>query len=102
MPKDDDGIINDFKKIFEIFFKIKSISYYVSKFYFFKFTTVANKKGWLKQNKFCTFDINIIDYEESIKNEIQCIYLMNSNYYKKTMDIRIGTYVIFYLVDMKR
>ena len=102
LPKDDDGIINDFKKIFEIFFKIKSISYYVSKFYFFKFTTVANKKGWLKQNKFCTFDINIIDYEESIKNEIQCIYLMNSNYYKKTMDIRIGTYVIFYLVDMKR
>ena len=102
LPKDDDNIINDFKNIFELLFKIKSISYDISKFYFFKFVTVANKKGWLKQNKFCTFDINIIDYEDNIKNEIQCIYLMNSNYYKKTMDIRIGTDVIFYIVDMKK
>lgn len=102
LPNDDDGIVNDFKKIFETFFKIKSISYDVSKFYFFKFVTIANKKGWIKQNKFCTFDINIIDYEENIKNEIQCIYLINSNYYKRTMDIRIGTNVIFYIIDMKR
>ena len=102
LPKNDGGIINEFKKIYEKFFEIKNISYDVSKFYFFKFVTVANKKGWLKQNKFSTFDINIIDYKESIRNEIQCIYLINSNYYRKTMDIRLGTYVIFYIIDMKR
>ena len=102
LPEDDGGIVNEFKKIFEKFFKIKIISYDVSKFYFFKFVTIANKKGWIKQNKFSTFDINIIDYKESVKNEIQCIYILNSNYYRKSMDIRVGTYVIFYVVDMKR
>ena len=102
LPKDDNDIINDFKRIFEIYFEIKSITYDISKFYFFKFVTVANKKGWLKQNKFSTFDINIIDNKENIKNEIQCIYIMNTNYYKKSMDIRLGTNVTFYIVDMKR
>ena len=102
LPKDDNDIINDFKKLFEIYFKIKSITFDISKFYFFKFVTVANKKGWLKQNKFSTFDINIIDDKENIKNEIQCIYIMNTNYYKKAMDIRLGTNVTFYIVDMKR
>ena len=102
LPEDDYGIIKDFKEIFEKFFKIKNISYDISKFYFYKFVIIANKKGVLKQNKFLTFDINIIDYKDNIKNEIQCIYLMNSNYYTKTMDIRIGTYVVFYIIDMKR
>ena len=63
---------------------------------------MANKKGWFKQNKFSTFDINIIDNKENIKNEIQCIYIMNTNYYKKSMDIRLGTNVTFYIIDMKR
>ena len=102
LPEDDNGIINEFKNIFAKFFKIKTILFDISKFYFFKFITVANKKGILKQNKFSTFDINIIDDKENVKNEIQCIYLMNSNYYKKAMDIRIGTCVTFYIVDMKR
>ena len=102
IPEEEEEIINDFKKIFEKYFIIKNISYDISKFYFYKFIIVANKKGLLKQNKFSTFDINIIDYKDNIKNEIQCVYLMNSNYYTKTMDIRIGTYVTFYLVDMKK
>ena len=102
LPKDDRGIINDFKKIFEKFFEIKKIFFDESKFYFFKIEMKANKIGLLKQNKFSTFDINIIDYKSNIKNEIQCIYLMNSNYYTKIMDIRIGTNVTLYIVDMKR
>ena len=102
LPDDDCGIVKDFKEIFQKFFKIKNITYDVSKFYFFKFVLIANKKGVLKQNKFLTFDINIIDSKANVKNEIQCIYLMNSNYYTKTMDIRLGTYVIFYVIDMKR
>ena len=63
---------------------------------------IANKIGILKQNRFLSFDINIIDYNESIKNEIQCIYLMNSNFNNKPMEIRINTCVTFYIIDMKR
>ena len=48
------------------------------------------------------FDINIIDSNDNVENEIQCIYLMNSYYYSQKMDIRIGTKVILYIVDMKR
>ena len=102
LPEDDGGIVNEFKKIFEQFFEIKNILYDESKFYFFKFETIANKKGLIKQNKFSTFDINIIEYKDNIKNEIQCIYIINSNFYSKAMDIRLGTYVTFYIIDMKR
>ena len=102
LPKDDGGIINDFKKIFEKFFKIKEIYFDKSKYYFFKIIMEANKIGLLKQNKFSSFDINIIDSKSNIKNEIQCIFLMNSNYNNKIMDIRLGTDVTLYIIDMKR
>ena len=102
LPSDDGNIIEDFKKMFDKFFKIKGISYDVSKYYFFRIVTIANKKGVIKQNKFLSFDINIVDYISSIKNEIQCIYLMNSNFYTKSMDIRLGTIVTFYIVDMMK
>ena len=102
LPEDDGGIVHEFEKIFKKFFEIKSISYDISKFYFFKIETIASKTGLIKQNKFSTFDINIIEYKDNIKNEIQCIYLMNSNFYSKTMDIRLGSYVTFYIIDMKR
>ena len=102
LPSDDGNIIEDFKKIFDKFFKIKKISYDVSKFYFFKIITIANKTGVIKQNKFMSFDINIVEYTNNIKNEIQCIYLMNSNFYTKSMEIRLGTIVTFYIVDMMR
>ena len=102
LPSDDENIIEDFKTLFDKFFKIKSISYDVSKFYFYKIITIANKKGKLKQNKFLNFDINIVEYTSNIKNEIQCIYLMNSNFYTKSMDIRLGTIVTFYIVDMMK
>ena len=49
-----------------------------------------------------SFDINIVEYTNNIKNEIQCIYLMNSNFYTKSMEIRLGTIVTFYIVDMMR
>ena len=63
---------------------------------------IANKIGILKQNKYLSFDINIIDYESNIKNEIQCIYLVNNNFFNKSMDIRIGTVITFYIIDMIR
>jgi hypothetical protein len=102
LPENDGGIVNEVKKIYGKFFDIQNIRYDVSKFYFFKVEMKANKIGCLKSNKFSKFDINIIDYNENVKNEIQCIYLMNSYYYSQKMDIRIGTKVILYIVDMKR
>ena len=102
LPKDSEELIDDFKKIFEKFFKIKNIYFDESKFYFFKIEMKADKIGLLKQNKFSTFDINIIDKKSNLKNEIQCIYLMNSNYYTKKMDIKLGSLVTIYIVDMKR
>ena len=102
LPENDGGIVNEVKKIYGKFFDIQNIRYDVSKFYFFKVEMKANKIGCLKSNKFSKFDINIIDYNENAENEIQCIYLMNSYYYSQKMDIRIGTKVILYIVDMKR
>ena len=99
---DDKGIVEDFKKIFGKFFKIKEINYDISKFYFFKFKMVANKIGVLKQNQYLSFDINIIEYESNIQNEIQCIYLLNSNSYNNSINIRINTSLTFYIIDMKR
>ncbi len=102
LPENDGGIVNEVKKIYGKFFDIQNIRYDVSKFYFFKVEMKANKIGCLKSNKFSKFDINIIDFNENVENEIQCIYLMNSYYYSQKMDIRIGTKVILYIVDMKR
>ena len=101
-PKDDKGIFDNLKNIFEKYFIIKKIHFDVSKFYFYKFEMKANKIGLIKRNKFSTFDINIIDNRSNIKNEIQCLYLMNSNYYTKKMDIRLGTDFVLYIIDIKR
>ena len=102
ITKDIVNIVEEFKNIFEEFFEIKEINYDISKYYFFKFKMIANKVGILKQNKFVTFDINIIEYEFNIQNEIQCIYLLNSFKNNKKMEIRLNTNVIFYIIDIKR
>ena len=100
IQEDDKRFVDDVLKIFEKFFEVRDIYYYVSKFHFFKFEMIANKIGALKQNKYLSFDINIIEYESNIKNEIQCIYLVNNNYFNKSMDIRLGTLITFYIIDM--
>ena len=102
LPKDDGSIVNRVKKIYGKLFDIQNIRYDVSKFYFFKIEMIAKKIGLLKQNEFSDFDINIVDNKVNLENEIQCIYLMNSYYYTKKMDVRIGTNIILYIVDMKR
>ena len=102
LPEDDGNIVNKVKKIYGKLFDIQNIRYDVSKFYFFKIEMKAKKIGLLKQNEFSDFDINIVDNKIHLENEIQCIYLMNSYYYTKKMDVRIGTNIILYIVDMKR
>ena len=101
IKNNDIKLIKDFIKIFEKNFIIEEIFKYSSKEIFYKIKTVTNKKGIFSKNKFLTFDLNIIDYKEPLKNEIQPIYLMNSNYFTKKLDIRIGTIIIFYITDIK-
>ena len=102
MPKDAENIVNSVKRIYGKLFDIQNIRYDVSKFYFFKIEMKAKQIGLLKQNEFSDFDINIVSNKLYVENEIQCIYLMNSYYYTKKMDIRIGTKIILYIVDMNR
>ena len=98
---DNNALIKEYIKIFEKNFKIKNIYTYESKNIFYKFKLIASKKGIVQKNKYLFFDLNIIDYEEELNNEVQSIYLMNSNYYTKKMDIRVGTIIIFYITDYK-
>ena len=102
IPKDAENIVNSVKRIYGKLFDIQNIRYDVSKFYFFKIEMKAKQIGLLKQNEFSDFDINIVSNKLNVENEIQCIYLMNSYYYTKKMDIRIGTKIILYIVDMNR
>ena len=94
-------IFDEIKSIFSNLFEIKSIYYDRSKFYFYKVIMLPYKTGYILKNKFCSFDINVIDFENSAKNEVQCIYLINTNNYTNKMDIRIGNLLILYVVDMQ-
>ena len=94
-------VYEDIKKIFNDFFKIKKIYYDKSKFFFYKIIMVPYKLGIILRNKYCSFDINIIDLDSPIKNEIQCIYFINTNSYTNKMDIRIGSTLTLYIIDMK-
>ena len=101
IKNNDINLIKEFVKIFEKNFIVEEIFRYSSKQIFYKIKTIANKKGIFSKNKFLTFDLNIIDYKEPLKNEVQPIYLMNSNYYTKKLDIRIDTIIIFYITDFR-
>ena len=99
----NDGIVlfDEIKEIFKDYFEIKCIKYDKSKYYFYKIIMVPKKVGYILKNKFCSFDINIIDFQTPVKNEIQCIYLINTNNCKNKMDIRMGTTLTLYIIDMQ-
>ena len=93
-------VFEEIKAIFEKMFKIKNIYFDKSKYSFYKIVMVPKKIGFLSRNKYCSFDINIIDYNIPAKNEIQCIYYINTNNYTNKMDIRLGNTLTLYIVDM--
>ena len=97
----NNDLVKEFINIFKKNFKIKNIYTYTSRHVFYKFRIIPNKKGIFAKNKFLFFDLNIIDYDKPLQNEVQSIYLMNSNFYNKRMDVRIGTIIIFYITDYK-
>ena len=94
-------ICNEVKDIFKNYFKFENIFYDKSRFCFYKFVMVPYKLGFVLKNKYCSFDINIIDLNSPIKNEVQCIYFMNTNNYTNKMDIRIGSILTLYIIDMQ-
>lgn len=94
-------LINEIKKIFEKFFLIKDAVANTCKYDFYKLVMRPIKTGLFLKNKFCSFDINIIDEESPAKNEIQCIYFLNMNSFRNKMDIKLGNDLLFYVVDMK-
>ena len=94
-------LINEIKKIFEKFFLIKDAVANTCKYDFYKLVMRPIKTGLFLKNKFCSFDINIIDEESPAKNEIQCIYFLNMNSFRNKMDIKLGSDLLFYVVDMK-
>ena len=94
-------LINEFKNIFEKFFKIRKIFVSNCKYDFYKIVMTPIKTGFINKNKFCSFNINIIDDEMPVKNEIQCIYFLNMNSFCKKMDVKLGNDLIFYIIDMK-
>ena len=62
---------------------------------------IAKQKGTVVRNQYCSFDIKIVDFDSTVQNEIQCVYFMNSNFYSKRMEIRVGTKLFFYIIDMR-
>ena len=98
---DNNILLKDFINVFKKFFLIKNIFTYTSKHTFYKIKIIPKKEGIFHKNKYHFYDLNIIGYDQPLRNEIQSIYLMNTNYYNKIMDIRIGTEIIFYITDYK-
>ena len=94
-------LVNEVKKFFENFFLIKNIWANSCKYDFYKLEMTPIKKGLLSKNKFCSFDIYIVDEEAPAKNEIQCIYFLNTNSFSNKMDIKLGNDLILYIIDMK-
>ena len=94
-------LVNEVKKFFENFFLIKNIWANSCKYDFYKLEMTPIKKGLLSKNKFCSFDICIVDEDAPTKNEIQCIYFLNTNSFSNKMDIKLGNDLILYIIDMK-
>ena len=101
ISNDNNTLLNEFFYIFKKHFEIKNIYTYKAKHILYKLKIIPNKIGIFPKNKFLFFDLNIIDYYKPLQNELQSIYLMNSNFYNKKMDIRVGTIIIFYIIDYK-
>lgn len=100
LDEDQMIIYNEIKEIFENYFTIKNIYYDKSKFSFYKIIMIPYKTGFLLRNKYCSFDLNIIDLNSPAKNEIQCIYYINTNNYTNKMDVRLGNILTLYIIDM--
>jgi len=117
--------IDEFKKYFSVLFKIYDISYDFAKFYIFKVKMEAKYPGTkikyfifnsffinffsnlilfllglIRKNKFTNFELEIKPWKDSLINETQCLGLLNINQILPKVEIRVGTYVLFYFTDL--
>lgn len=93
-------LIKEFKKIFMRHFIIETIFYDVSKIYLYKIFLRANSVGKITKNKFANFEFEVVQKDQEIQNEIQSIFLLNSNFFADKIQIRQGSNVIFYVIDL--
>lgn len=91
-------LINEYRILFGNLFLIDNIIYDASKFYIFKIKAKANKIGRLEKNKYVKFDLEIVNEDDTINNQIQCLGLMNFS--DRVFQIRINTLVHFYITEI--
>lgn len=86
--------------LFKDYFDITNIQYDVSQFYYIRYKMKARTIGVLKRNKFFSFDIQIVDHQEKIENETQCLGILNINSFQSRYMIHVGTHVTFYCIEL--
>ncbi len=91
-------LVNEFRHLFGDLFTIDSIIYDVSKFYIFKIKTRANKIGKLEKNKYIKFDLEVVEEEDTVSNQIQCLGLLNFS--DRVFQIRKNTLFFIYITEL--
>lgn len=92
--------IKDIEIILSKCFKIRYIQYDFVKFFIYKLELEATTAGKIKKSKFFNFEIQILDYNIVLKNETQCLGLLNISQINSTFQIRKGETVWFYYTDI--
>ena len=87
------------RKIFQEFFEIIEIKFDISKFLFIRMTMKAKKIGILKSNIFSNKDIQIVEKDSSLVKECTSINFVNTFSMYKSLTIKQGTIVDFYLME---
>ena len=87
------------RKIFQEFFEIIDIKFDISKFLFVRMTMKAKKIGILKSNIFSNKDIQIVEKDSSLVKECTSINFVNTFSMYKSLTIKQGTIVDFYLME---
>ena len=91
-------LVNEFRILLGDIFNVDNIIYDASKYYIFKIKARANKIGRLEKNQYIKFDLEVVDEEDTINNQIQCLGLMNFS--DRVFQIRKNTFIYFYITEI--
>ena len=89
-------------KVFSKNFEIKEINYDISKLAFYRIKMLATKIGIFKINRIFNLNIEILSENSQLTNE--CINIGCVNIYTKSKKIQIrkGTLIILYIIDIQK